>query len=323
MPSKKVFVKCSRPFVHGQISTQEALDYLNLSRKSIGSYFANRHSTRKGTGLTEDEIQSLLPILLNLPADSHEFRKEVDKYYTEISTNVPYDKGIELEIGLLLDNSQPVTYYEERASLHNPEKMEKHYNLPITLEDYIKYRHAKGHPHTGASPKAAKGNSTIFFYIEDPTETIQDAASDAETMDKASQLYMQIKDDSRKIKAIISLLAHLVPKKPGENFIPDLLTDDQRKLEVRKLAMGKYYRQFYATATDKNVFNRYQLNELIKLNILKRAGTSILVSESSEMLGGDEREAIDNLYHNTANAQLLETLKAQAKERIQKQMIGK
>jgi predicted solute-binding protein len=179
------------------------------------------------------------------------------------------------------------------------------------------------HPFTAASPKAARGNQTVMFYIEDPNETIKDAESDAEVQDKSAALYQQIKDDDRKIKAVINLLQHYVPKKPGEMFIPDLLTSEQRKLEVRKLAMGKYYRQFYATATDPDVFNRYQLFELIRLNLLKRAGTSILVGESNEVLGGNEKEALDNLYHNTANAQLLENLKAQAKDKIQKAALGK
>jgi hypothetical protein len=323
MPSQKVFIKCSRPFIHGQIRSEEAMDQLNLSRKSVGSYFANRFSTRKGTGLTDAEVQLLLPGLLNMPADSPEFRKEVDKFYTEISTNVPYEKGVEVEIGLEMDNSKPVTFYEEKPDPSNPEKKVKVFNMPMSLEDYIKYRHALAHPFTAASPKAARGNQTVMFYIEDPNETIKDAESDAEVQDKSAALYQQIKDDDRKIKAVINLLQHYVPKKPGEMFIPDLLTSEQRKLEVRKLAMGKYYRQFYATATDPDVFNRYQLFELIRLNLLKRAGTSILVGESNEVLGGNEKEALDNLYHNTANAQLLENLKAQAKDKIQKAALGK
>jgi hypothetical protein len=59
---------------------------------------------------------------------------------------------------------------------------------------------------------------------------------------------------------------------------------------------------------------------MIRLNILKRYGTSIGVAESNEILGGSEEEAVANLFHSTANAQLLQTLKAQAKEKMDKQI---
>jgi hypothetical protein len=320
MPSKRVYIKCARAFIHGQIHSDEALEQLNLSRKSIGSYFANKHSSRKGTGLNEDELKLLLPHLLNLSAESMDFRKEVDKYYTEINTNIPYKEGIEVEIGLVLDNAKPVTWYEEHPDPFDATKQIKVYNMPENLEDYVKYRHAKGHPHCAGSPKLAKGNPTIFYYIEDPDVTVQDAVDDSDMADKASALYQQLKDDDRKMKAILTLLQHFVAKKPGEIFVPEILKPEERKLRVRELATGKWYRQFYKTATDPEVFNKYLLVEMIRLNILKRYGTSIGVAESNEILGGSEEEAVANLFHSTANAQLLQTLKAQAKEKMDKQI---
>jgi hypothetical protein len=323
MPSKKIKVLCNRPFVHSQIRSEEALEQLGLARKSIGSYFANRHSNRKGSGLTEEEIDVLLPILLNLSEKSQDFRREVDKYYTEINTNIPYREGIELEIGLTISNEKPVTYFKEEEDPSDATKKIKVFNLPLVLEDYIKYRHIKGHPYTAQSPKSAKGNSTIMFYIEDPDETLRDNVSDSDMQDAAMNLYVQIKDDDRKMRAVLTILQNLVPKKPGELFVPELLGPEARRLRVRELAQGKYYKQFYKTATDPNVWERFQLIEMIRFSLLKRAGTSILVAESNELLGGNEEEALTNLWKNPANAQLLELLKGQAKAKSQTQAIGR
>lgn len=324
MPSKKVFIKCNRAFIHGQIRSEEALAQLSLANKALGSYFVNKNSTRKGTGLTEDEIKVFLPLILNLPVESIDFRKEVDKYYTEINTRVPYgDKGVELEIGLTTDNAaSPLSYRVEKDEAGNDKKI--YYNLPIALEDYIKVKHAKGHPFCALSPKDAKGNPTIMFYIEDPDETTMDTIKESELKDNALNVYQQIKDDPKKVKAVLSLLSNLIPRKPGEVIVVETLSDEQRKIRLREMATSeRHWRPFYNMATDPDVFSRYLLNELIKANFLKRAGTSILVAESDEVLGINEQEALNNLFKNPANAQLLNALKAQMKEKQKIVIVGK
>lgn len=322
MATKKVYLKCNRPFVHGQINSPEAQEQLSLSKKSVGSFFVNKHSTRKGTGLVEEEVKLLLPLLLDIPAESLEFRKEVDKFYTEINTHVPYnDKGLELEIGLELDNDLPVTYFEEREI--GGEKM-KAYNLPINLEDYVCYRHAQAHPDCAPNPKTAKGNSTVMFYLEDPEETTKDAIYESELKDKALNLYQQLKDDKKKVKAVLTLLAGFLTKKRGEIVVVDSLTDEQKIVRFRELATSdKHYKKFYEVASDPDVFNRYLITELIRVNLLKKAGTSILVTESHEVLGVNMDEAVNNLFKNPGSAQLLAALKEQYSSHKNKALVGR
>jgi hypothetical protein len=64
MPSRKVFFKCTRPFVHEQIRNDSVEEHLGLSKRGMGSYFAGKNTTRPGTGLSEEEIKLLLPQLL-------------------------------------------------------------------------------------------------------------------------------------------------------------------------------------------------------------------------------------------------------------------
>jgi hypothetical protein len=322
MPSKRIAIKCRQAFIHAQIKTVDALDQLSMSKKSVGSYFVNRHSTRKGTGLTDEEVRVLLPLLLSMPSDAIDFRKEVDKYYTEINTMIPYtEKGLELEVGLEQDSlASPILFKEEDE---DGKKVKKYYNLPLNLEEYIKYRHAKGHPHVAGSP--AKSNSTVMFYVEDPDVTVEDAVKEGELKDDAVNLYQQIKDDPKKVKAVLSLLSNLIPKKnPNEIIVVDAWDESTRKMRLRELALSpKHWKAFYATANDPNVHNRYLLSELIKVSLLKRAGTSILVTESNEVLGINEAEALDNLFVNPASAQLLNSLKAQFKSKKTQSAIGK
>src|SRR5690606_22846505 len=91
MPSKKIFIKRNRPFIHEQLHSTEAREYLSLSRRSIGSYWATKDSRRSGTGLNDEEVKLLLPQILEVQADDRDFRKTVGRFYEEISTLIPYE----------------------------------------------------------------------------------------------------------------------------------------------------------------------------------------------------------------------------------------
>ncbi len=228
---------------------------------------------------------------------------------------------------MLLDNDKPVTYYETRevkGDKNDPDKVTstyKVYNMPINNEDYIRYRHGIKHPWTAKSPEEAKGNQTVHFYVEDPERVMETQINELEYADKALTEYQMIKTDKDKIKQILSLLRSEIPKKHiGQVIIIDKLSDDERLIALRTLATNKPYK-FYTTATDKMLKNKYLLNELISVNLLKRAGSSILVTDSGEPLGSSDAEAAKNLFEDPTKSPLVSTLKAAYKDLKQKQTL--
>jgi len=309
MPSKKIYIKRNRPFVHEQLRSTEAQEYLSYSKRGIGSYYASKNSSRQGTGLSDEEVKLLLPQILDIRPDDMEFRKKVAAFYIEINTPVPHERGTELEIGLELDNDKPVTDYIEKEEKDKEGKPIRVYNLPINIEDYVRYRHALKHPHCAPSPELAKGNQTVDYYIEDPEKVLVNQINTVDYADKALQMYQQIRNEPKKIKMILTLLQMELPRKSaGQPVIVEKLTDEERVLYVRQLAMNKA-EKFLRVAEDKFLQQKYILNELISVNLLKRAGTSILVTSSSEPLGINENDAVKNLFEDPAKAPLLALLK--------------
>lgn len=324
MPSKIVYLKCNRAFVHGQIRSPQALEMLNQGKRSLGSSFFSSESARQHTGLSDEEVKLLLPLVLNVRPDEMGFRKEVEKFYINIVTKVPYEKGLKLEIGLEYDNNSPITDFKET------EDGRKLYNLPIDVDQYIRYRHAIGDPRQNInahfkavrSPEEAKGNQTAEFYLEDPELVIKGMTLASDIADKAINVYQEVAVQPDKIKAILTLMSRFVKKQPGEIFIADRLSPEEQKIVVRKLALEKPA-DFYKHATDKALMNKYILNELIRYNILMRSGTTILVTESKDPLGVNEDAAVDYLFNNPSNSQLLSLFKAQYKENKAKERVPK
>lgn len=318
MPSKKVFLKRNRPFVHEQLKSAEAQEYLGSSKRSVGSYFATKHSQRQGTGLTDEEVKLLLPQIIDIQPEDREFRTKVRNFFQDISTPVPYERGTELEIGLELDNDKPVTHFIEKeiepAMGDKPAKTKKIYNMPIDPEQYIRYRHALGHPHVASTPELAKGNQTVDYFIEDPEKVLSSNVNSADYADKAFSLFMQLKSEPDKVKMILSLLRMEIPRKVvGQPIIVDKLSEEERVLALRKLAMSKPA-MFLKIAEDKELRFKYLLDELISVQLLKRAGSSILVTQSGEPLGSNDSEAIKNLFEDPAKAPLLSLLKGTYKD---------
>lgn len=318
MPSKKVYLKVSRPFIHGQIKTPAAQEQLALAKRSVGSYFANSNSPRKGTGLTDEEVKILLPQILDVRTTDQDFRKMVENFYTEISTYIPYgDKGLELEIGLELDNDLPVTY--SRTEEGPDGKPIVRLNTPLDYEDYVRYKHALGHPQMAASPELAKGNQIMKYYIEDPEMVVKFRLSATEVADQAINEYQKIKTDYDKLKAICTILSpHIKKSMPGEVFVAERYNQEELAIKARTLATEKPA-VFYKAITDELLTLKYRLNELIRTGLLKRSGTSIIVAESHEVLGMGEEEAVIALFKTPSNEQLKAVLISAYKERREKE----
>src|SRR6187551_879291 len=139
--SKKVTIFRSGSFM-SRAQGADTDEYFSMGKVSVDSYFEKKDSRRVATGLSFEEEELLLPSFVDASPQEREFRKNVSAFYTDISTKIPYPGGITLEIGLSSNNDKPVSKD----------------NMPLDTMDFIRWRHAKGHPFMAASKEEAEGN---------------------------------------------------------------------------------------------------------------------------------------------------------------------
>lgn len=268
--------------------------YFASSSRSIGSYFQNQNSSRIASGLTFDEENLLMPLILSVPVTDREFRKEVAKFYIDINTKVPYSTGLELEIGLEKGNDVPLSAD----------------NLPIALSDYLRYRHAKGHPEVASNKEEADGSSLISYYIFDASEANKENTRKTDIADAAMQIYLTIKPDEKKVTMMLTLLG-IDPREFTEPNKVDKMTTALRTQAEEKAS------RFIEIYKDAHLETRYWITTMINTGLLKKIGTKHLVAETDKLLGNTMEETI-YYFKDEANSDMVGALKAQLQEHMKK-----
>lgn len=305
---KIVYLKRTAPFVHDQITSEEMQAQLAMTKKSIGSYFASENSSRIGTGLQPDEEKFLISQLKGIEFGDPKLSIEIEKFYSDIVTNVPGGKkGLELNIGL--QSGEVLIEKDENGKVIK-------YNLPEKIMDYIRYRHALGFkPYVAATAQLAAGNPLVEFYIEDPDVTLAARAKEADIKDNAMTEYLKIKDNNDSVNMLLSLLRANIKKEQGVAPVnPSRMIDPkflkQKQILLREIVLMRPER-FYNVATDKNIKKRYFIDELMSHGIFIKTGNIIMdTSDSNRPLGSTVEELLVNLWESK-ESQTLTRLKAE------------
>lgn len=291
--SKIVYLKRTKPFVHESMHSEIMQEQLSYTKRSIGDYYASGSSDRPGTGLTVNEEKILLPALLGIEVNG-EFYEKLKKYYTEINTQVPHGQvGLELEIGLELDNSKPITFSQKTSQGVDI------FNMPLNLKQYLIYRHALGCSLTAPSPEAAEGAPADYywFYVEDPKLVLQSKMGDVEIRDKAMTDYAQMKSDPKKVKMLVSVMRSYIKKRPGRPPVNvNNLGQDELVLTLRELATDRP-EKFHELANDQDLKKRYFVDELLSVGLVQRVGNSIIDKETNQNMGDTVKEVVMFLWN--------------------------
>jgi hypothetical protein len=282
--SKKLKINRIFPFNQEAHLQPEMKDWFNAASRSYGAFY-EKTSTRIATGLSDPEIDFLIPILVNVSKNDPKYREHANNFFKEVTISVP-PQGLELEIGLVKSNTDPIS--EE--------------NLPLNPSDYVKYKLSIIHPQVALSEKLAKGNSLKHYYIVDSESILKDEAQTMQNKDNALIVYLQIKDDTAKVEKTLVLM--------GLN--PKNLNATQRVIELKKLAENKPS-AFIAVSNDKDAETKFFIANLISAQILEQKGTFYLIKETGDQIGTDLKEAV--LYiTDKKNSQQVNVFKAQLGE---------
>src|SRR6185369_4084929 len=265
----------------------------------------------------------LIPILLQIRIDNHvEYAKAKFEYFNDIVTKVPGGKvGLALNIGLN-DNTKPLGRYVIKETIEIPykdngedkvrveDKEIVKYNLPDNIEDYIRWRHAIGYIYTAPSVEAAQGNPLIQYYIEDPKRVIESNYKELETADNAYTEYVKIKNDSKQVDMLLTVLRTYVPKKSGRPPVNvNNLSPEERIMLLKEVAVQRP-EIFYKFATDANLKKRYFVEELLSVGLMNRIGNTFVDNTDSNFnLGDSIADVVQNLW-NAKETSRLNRLKA-------------
>lgn len=273
-------------------------DYYAMSNKDIGSYWSGNGSKGQGTGLDFEEVDLLLPLVIDYQPGEREFKQQVKEFYSDIRTKVPHKEGVVLEIGLRKSNTEPLSKD----------------NLPINPLEYIRYRHALGHPWVAASRDESTGNRLKEFYVSDPEAIRKSGTNLRETKEKAMEAYLVLtKEAKTKPGKIDDVLAVM-----GED--PRGFKSMDEKLDFLEAAANgsdaKKVKDFLDVATDSKIELRGFVSKLVFTGILRTVGQRYLIAETDKILGDSLEEVLLELDDDQKNGQLLTVFKSQLQEKM-------
>lgn len=296
--SRKITIFRTNSFLD-EAQKKSAPDFVSQSKQSLGSYWENSHSKGIGSGLTFAEQKLLMPHVIDSEVTDKDFRKKCTDFFAEIKTTVPYEKGVELEIGLE-DNTKPLGAELKDGSL----------NLPINIFEFVKYRHALAHPEVAVDAKTGKGNQLKKYYIFDAQATIDENKNLADAKDKALQLYLTVKKDLKKVDMLLTLLGIDPRTMKGAN-------EEALKTAALKEKADTEAAKFVSLYEDKFFEEQYVIQSMINTGVLKKAGETIIDPNMGTTIGHNLDEAIAWFKDEKNNSEQIVILKAKMQEGLQ------
>lgn len=298
--SKRITIFRSGSFLEN--AQTGAQDFMSMSKKSIGSYFSGTLGPAIGTGLEFEEIDVLMPRVIDIPKDDRTFRPAVTEFYKNLATPIPFGTGKELEIGLKLDNGKLVTYQNEKGE----------YNLPIHMQDYLRYRHAKRHPLVAPSKSLALGNMLKEFYIFDEAEVNEQNATIGKRRDEALGTYLAIQQDMDKVDAMLTLL--------------DVDIRAYHGVDAPTLKLQKLYElctadsdRFMNVHDAKHFEYRFLVQKMLNTEVIRKIGAQLVDKETGAILGHNVEEVIYYLQ-DVNNSDKTTILKSKTQEAMKKKL---
>lgn len=280
-------IKIKRAKIFSQMANPELEEYYSTCIRSLGSEFV-KGSTKPKTGLTHAEQFLLVPHIIDLPSTDVTFRKELEKYFLDLTVKIPA-AGLPLEIGLEGDNDEKVSES----------------NMPINVEEYVKYKWIIASSSVAPSEVDAIGNQIKKYYIVDADAVTKDNIKESEYEDNANTIYLSIKTDDKKVKRVLSNLT-------GSVSTVNSMSPEDRVLKLKQ-ELKNNPKQFIKIAEDRDLEVRYILLSMLQAKLLNRVGERILITESGDKIGNDMKEAI-LWWSDAINSDRVGTLKARYQE---------
>lgn len=241
--------------------------------KKIGA--AWKHGSRDVVrGLTPEQEEVYLPKILGIQTTSDNWNDATMTYWAEFSTNIPADKGLELEIGFEID---PRTKKPE----------------PINLLDYMRWNHAKATKWVAITDDelANKGNYT--FFATDVQKLKIEEENEFVFITRAEKAFAKLTTSEDPIDK--SKIDWILIVEDGLGGSIKKMTSIQKQIALKKLRDANP-KKFISMVNDAHLETKALLNSATEYGILTLAGNSYMFE--SKVLGSNEKEAIAYLENS-------------------------
>lgn len=292
MSTKKITIKRNSSFLQ-RAQSSELKDFFGNAMLSLGSYWEKTNSGRVASGLSTQEEQLLLPVVLGIPCSDRDFWAKRDQYYASIETKVPVN-GLDLIVGLTSDD-MPLSSA----------------NMPVDVIQYVRYRHAKLHPWCAETEADAKGNSLKYCYIYDPISASTNTRSEADIQDDALSVFFELKKNATKVNMMLTMLGTDYRDIAGQN---DEHTNQLRLDSLRKLVMERP-KDTLVISRDMDFEVKFDLQMMVNTGIIKKISGKYIISETGTNMG-DQEAAVLFLKDVDANSEHITILKAKMQESL-------
>ena len=183
-------------------------------------------------------------------------------------------------------------------------------NLPLNIDQYIRWRHAKNHPWVASSRSGAESDQTKKFYIHDSELQFKEENDKMVLQDKADEIWLKIKNQSTKVDMLLTLLGKDVRDYIGRN-------EEQKKQQALRELIDKKATKFLEVYETDRFELKYWLKAMVTADVVRLVGTSYVIRETNKLLGRSELEAV--LYmEDPANADTLIVLKGSTQDVLRK-----
>lgn len=292
--SKKVTIFRSNNFIQTSQKDEAAIDFMSQSAQSIGPYWQSTTARIMGSGLTISEQNLLMPHMIQIEEGDRTFRQEIFNFFNKLNTKIPFTTGKDFEIGLEKDNSKAISKE----------------NMPINVEQYIRYRHAKNHPWVAGNKTEALGNPRKLFYIHDSDLQLIEDSDKLVIQDEADEIWLKIRSQPQKITQLLTSLGFDERDYLGRNG------ETRKKNDLREF-IDKKATEFLKVYRDDRFETKYWLKAMVQADAVQQVGTSYVIKETKKLLGKSELETV--LYiEDEANADTISYLKGITQDALRK-----
>lgn len=207
--------------------------FLDAKRK-IGSIF--NANGKPLIGLSLDEIKKYMPSVIGVADTDPTFYKQVDRYFLNISINVPTE-GTKLDVTVDSNGN------------------------PVNIVDWVKFKYVKAYPYCAENQHSIGRKHK--FYILDRQEELDKQHVESTTRKEAYRVFLGL--DEKKKNYLLTLLGYKV----------ELLDEKTKEISLEK-EVNNDPSLFMSLANDKNLELKALVEDLISAEVLRRIGTAII-----------------------------------------------
>lgn len=233
-------------------------------------------------GLTSEEEKKYLPQIIGISANHNEWEKSTIEYWANISVPVPDGEGLKLDISM--------EYNSEEEAKRDTKKIS---GRPLNLTDYIVWRYCLVYSRVANKFEDVEASPRIKFYLYSEEQERINKNLKTETKLEATRKMLEILNDKKKIKAVLTVIA----SKPLAKVKVAYNTPEDDYNSVLDTIVTEMPEEFLDIVKDESIIVKAFIEDCIINGFLKRISntTSIMDVDDNIVIGKDIDEAVGYL----------------------------